>query len=135
MNKVVFTNGCFDLFHAGHLHILYHARKMGTELHVGLNSDKSIMAIKGPFRPIIPEGQRFEMVAACKYVDRVYLFDEPTPMRLIESIMPDIVVKGGDWKPQDVVGGNVAKVVTVPLLPGISTSDIIKQIKENSDVL
>ena len=119
MYKIVFTNGCFDLFHAGHLHVLYHAKKLGDELHVGINSDKSIMALKGPFRPIIPEDQRFEMIAACKYVDRVYLFDEPTPKRLIEMIMPDIVVKGGDYLPQDVVGAHVAKVVTVPLLPGI----------------
>jgi len=131
MPTIVFTNGCFDLFHAGHLKILYEAKKLGDELHVGINSDKSIMGLKGPFRPIIPEGQRFEIVAAIKYVDRVYLFDEPTPIHLIEEIMPDIVVKGGDYLPQDVVGGNVAKVVTIPLLPGISSTEIVKDIYEN----
>jgi rfaE bifunctional protein nucleotidyltransferase chain/domain len=130
-----FTNGCWDLFHAGHLHILYEAKKLCDKLHVGINSDKSIMALKGPFRPIIPEGQRFEIVASCKYVDRVYLFDEPTPIELIKKIMPDIVVKGGDYKPQDVVGAHIAKVVIVPLLPGISTSQIINQIIGDSDVL
>jgi len=126
------TNGCFDLFHAGHLHILYEAKKLCDYLHVGINSDKSIRAIKGKNRPIISQDQRFEMVASIKYVDRVYIFDEPTPERLIEEIMPDIVVKGGDWDPQDVVGGNVAKVVTVPLLPGISTSRIINQIQNGN---
>lgn len=132
---IAFTNGCFDLFHAGHLHVLSQAKKLCDELHVGINSDKSIMALKGPFRPIIPEDQRLEIVSACKYVDRVYLFDEPTPKRLIEMIMPDIVVKGGDYQPQDVVGAHIAKVVIVPLLPGISTTKIIKDILEDSDVL
>ena len=135
MYKIVFTNGCFDLFHVGHLHVLYEAKKLGDELHVGINSDESIMALKGPFRPIIPEHQRFEIIASIKYVDRVYLFDEPTPIRLIEKIMPDIVVKGGDWDPQDVVGAHIAKVVIVPPLPGISTTNIIRQIIENGDVL
>ena len=129
MPKIVFTNGCFDLFHAGHLKVLYEAKKMGDLLYVGINSDKSIMALKGPFRPIIPEGQRFEIVASIKYVDRVFLFDEPTPKELIEKIMPDIVVKGGDYDPQDVVGAHVAPVVTVPLLPGVSTSQILQTIK------
>ena len=135
MPKIVFTNGCFDLFHAGHLHILSEASKLGDLLYVGMNSDMSIISIKGPFRPIIPQDQRFEMLAACKYVDRVFMFDELTPQKLIEQIMPDIVVKGGDWKPQDVVGGNVAKVVTIPLLPGISTTNIIRQIIEDGDCL
>jgi rfaE bifunctional protein nucleotidyltransferase chain/domain len=125
----VFTNGCFDLLHAGHIKVLYEAKKLGDILHVGINSDSSIQAIKGKDRPIIPQDQRFEMVASIKYVDRVYIFDEPTPERLIEEIMPDIVVKGGDWEPHDVVGAHVAKVVTVPLLPGISTSRIINQIQ------
>lgn len=134
MPTIVFTNGCFDLFHAGHLHILSEAKRLGDELHVGINSDISIMTLKGPFRPIIPEGQRFEIVAACKYVDRVYLFDEPTPIKLIEQIMPDIVVKGGDWDPRNVVGRDVAKVVTIPLLPGISTTNIVKKIVEDYEL-
>lgn len=131
MPKIVFTNGCFDLFHAGHLHILSEAKKLGDLLYVGLNSDMSIIGLKGPFRPIIPEDQRFEIVSSIKYVDRVFLFDDPTPIKLIEEIMPDLVVKGGDYDPQDVVGAHVAKVVTVPLLPGISTSEIVKDVYEN----
>ncbi len=124
--KIVFTNGCFDLFHAGHVNLLYNAKKLGGLLYVGLNSDKSILQIKGPDRPIIPEDQRFEMLTACKYVDQVFLFDEPTPIKLIENIMPDIIVKGGDYKPQDVVGAHLAKVVIIPLLSNISTSTIIQ---------
>jgi D-beta-D-heptose 7-phosphate kinase/D-beta-D-heptose 1-phosphate adenosyltransferase len=133
--SIIFTNGVFDLFHNGHLQILYQAKKLGGELHVGINSDRSVKMLKGSKRPIISEDQRFEIIASCKYVDRVYLFDEPTPKELIEKIMPDIVVKGGDYKPQDVVGAHIAKVVIVPLLPGISTSQIIKQIVEDRDVL
>lgn len=126
--KIIFTNGCFDLFHNGHLQLLSGAEKLGGELHVGINSDESIRRLKGPNRPIIPQDQRFEILASIKYVDRVYIFDEPTPKELIEQIMPDIVVKGGDWDPEDVVGRHVAKVVTIPLLEGISTTNIIKKI-------
>lgn len=131
----VFTNGCFDLLHAGHIAVLSAAKKMGDLLYVGINSDKSISNLKGPFRPIIPEDQRFEIVSSIKYVDRVFLFDDPTPIRLIKEIMPDIVVKGGDWDPRDVVGADVAKVVTIPLLPGISTTKIIRQIIDDGDCL
>lgn len=132
MSKIIFTNGCFDLFHAGHLKILYEAKHLGGELHVGINSDKSVLSLnKDINRPIIPEGQRFEIVAAIKYVDRVYLFDEPTPIKLIERIMPDIIVKGGDYKPQEVVGAHMAEVVIIPLLPDISTSRIIYDIVQD----
>jgi len=127
-HKIVFTNGCFDLFHAGHLNLLYNAKKLGDELYVGLNTDRSILEIKGPDRPIIPEDQRFEIVAACRYVDRVFFFDEHTPKKLIERIMPDIIVKGGDWAPADVVGAHVAEVVIIPILPDISTSSIIQTV-------
>ena len=132
MPKIVFTNGCFDLFHAGHLKILYEAKKLGDELHVGINSDKSILCHldKGIDRPIYSQDDRFEIVASIKYVDRVYIFDEPTPIKLIESIMPDIIVKGGDYTPKDVVGNHLAKVIIVPLLPGHSTTSIIEQIRE-----
>ena len=127
--KIVFTNGCFDLFHAGHLKILYEAKKLGDELYVGINTDRSIHLLnKGHNRPIIPQDQRFEMVAACKYVDRTYFFDEETPKKLIERLMPDIIVKGGDYNAIDVVGAHIAEVVIVPLLPGISTSNIIQTI-------
>ena len=124
----IFTNGCYDLFHTGHLHVLKEAKKLGDELHVAINSDKSMRLIKGPLRPIIPEEQRYEIISSIKYVDYVYIFDDPTPIKLIESIMPDIIVKGGDWKPQDVVGGHLCKVVTIPLLGGISTTKIIEKI-------
>jgi len=130
--KIVFTNGCFDLFHAGHVNLLYNAKKLGDELYVGLNTDRSILEIKGPDRPIIPQDQRFEIVAACRYVDRVFFFDEPTPKNLIERLMPDIIVKGGDYDPLDVVGAHIAQVVIVPLLPGISTSNIIQTVIDES---
>jgi len=127
-HKIVFTNGCFDLFHAGHVNLLYNAKRLGDELYVGLNTDRSILEIKGPNRPIIPQDQRFEMVASCRYVDRVFFFDEPTPLKLIETIMPDIIVKGGDYRHADVVGSHLAKVVIMPLLPEISTSRIIQTV-------
>jgi len=126
--KIIFTNGCFDLFHAGHLEVLRYAKSLEGELHVGINSDESIKRLKGPNRPIISQAERFKIISAIQYVDRVYIFEEDTPQNLIESIMPDIVVKGGDWKLQDVVGGDVARVVTCPLLPGISTTKIIEKI-------
>lgn len=130
MNRsVIFTNGCFDLFHVGHLKLLYHAKMLGNELHVGINSDESIRKFKGLNRPIINQDQRFEIIASIKYVNRVYIFDEPTPIKLIEEIMPDVIVKGDDWKPEDVVGNHIAKVEIVPFLDGVSTSDIIEKIK------
>lgn len=126
---IAFTNGCWDCFHVGHLKVLYEAKKLCDELHVGINSDKSIRKLKGPNRPIIPEDQRFEIISAIRYVDRVYIFDEPTPKKLIEQILPDIIVKGGDYKPEDVVGAHIARVVIIPLLKNASTSSIIKKIK------
>ena len=131
--KVVFTNGCFDCFHAGHLKILYEAKQLGDELHVGINSDSSIKKLKGPTRPIINQDQRFEIIASIKYVDRVWIFDEPTPLNLIEAIVPDIIVKGGDWKKEDVVGNHIAKVVTVPLIDDISTTEIIRRLCRAND--
>lgn len=129
---MVFTNGCFDIFHAGHLKILYKAKQLGDTLHVGINSDKSIKKIKGKSRPIMSQDERFEIIASIKYVDRVYIFDEPTPIKLIESIMPDIIVKGGDWDPDEVVGREYAKVVTIPLISGVSTTKIIERIKNDN---
>lgn len=128
---IVFTNGCFDLFHAGHLNLLYQAKRLGDQLHVGINSDYSIRTYlnKGFDRPILSQDERFEIVASIKYVDRVYIFDEPTPKELIETIHPDIVVKGGDYTPEDVVGRHISKVVVVPLLKEYSTSKIVNQIR------
>lgn len=128
---IVFTNGCFDLFHAGHLHILKEARKFGNELIVGVNSDLSVKKLKGNSRPIIKEDQRLEIVSSIKYVTKAVLFDEETPLKLIEKLMPDIIVKGADYKAEDVVGSYLAKVVTVSLLPNISTTKIITRIKLN----
>ena len=126
----VFCNGCFDLFHSGHLKLLYQAKKLGDELHVGINSDDSIRRLKGSGRPIISQDERFEIVSSIKYVDKVYIFDEDTPERLIKEIRPDIIAKGGDWNPNEVVGRDIAKVVIIPLLPGISTSKIIEKIRK-----
>ena len=112
-----------------HLSILYGAKQLGDELHVGINSDESVKRLKGPNRPIIPQDQRFEIISAIKYVDRVYIFDEDTPKRLIEEIMPDIVVKGGDYSNRHIVGGDVAEVATIPLLSTISSTNIINKIK------
>ena len=116
------------MFHAGHLKILYEAKQLGNYLHVGINSDKSIRKLKGPLRPIINQDQRFEIVSSIKYVDRVYIFDEDTPIELIKQIKPDIIVKGGDWNDKYIVGSGYSKIVTIPLLPDISTSKIIQKI-------
>lgn len=129
-----FTNGCFDIIHAGHIKVLSEAKKICDELHVGINSDKSVRQLKGPSRPIIPERTRYEIIASIKYVDRVYLFDEETPIKLIEKIMPDIIVKGGDYNSNEVVGSHLAEVCIIPLIPGISTSTIIKKIKNNENL-
>lgn len=130
---IVFTNGCFDILHAGHVYYLREARSLGDILIVGLNSDRSIRMIKGDDRPIITQRDRAELLAALECVDYVVIFDEPTPLRLIESIRPDVLVKGGDWKEEDIVGrdvvvGNGGRVVRVPLRKGISTTAIIKRI-------
>lgn len=127
---MIFTNGCFDIFHAGHLHILKKAKELGGDLHVGINSDKSIKALKGPTRPIIPQEQRVEIISSIKYVDYVHLFDEETPIKLIERLQPDVIVKGGDWGIEEVIGKDLAIVVVVPLLSDISTSNIVKKIQE-----
>ncbi len=133
--RIVFTNGCFDILHAGHVYYLKEARSLGDILIVGLNSDSSIRKIKGDDRPIIPQMDRAELLAALGCVDYVVIFDEPTPLRLIESIKPDVLVKGDDWKEEDIVGrdivvGSGGKVVRIPLRKGISTTAIIRRIVE-----
>ena len=132
-NRIVFTNGCFDILHAGHVRYLSEARSHGDILVVGLNSDKSVKMIKGEKRPIIPEGQRAEVLAGLWCVDYVTLFHEPDPLRLIENLKPDILVKGADWAEDRIVGANVVcghggKVVRVRMVPGVSTSEIIQKI-------
>jgi rfaE bifunctional protein nucleotidyltransferase chain/domain len=131
--KIAFTNGCFDILHAGHVQYLREARKTGDLLILGLNSDISVRKIKGEKRPLVPQGERAEVVASLADVDFVTVFDEITPLRLIEYLQPDCLVKGGDWKEDAVVGGDLVrtwggKVVIVPLTEGISTTNIVDKI-------
>lgn len=132
--RIVFTNGCFDLLHPGHIRCLEQARSLGDSLMVGINSDDSLRAIKGTGRPLVPENERAEIVAALAAVDVVVIFAEPTPQQLIASVLPDVLVKGADWEPGEIVGraeveaaGGV--VTSLPLVPGYSTSGILARIR------
>lgn len=128
--KVVFTNGCFDIIHVGHVRYLAKANSIGDILVIGLNSDASVSRIK-PGRPITPEGQRAEVLSALESVDYVVLFNEETPYELIKEVRPDVLVKGADWKKEDIVGNDIVKEVrTIPFVEGISTSTIIKKIQK-----
>jgi len=128
--KIVFTNGCFDLIHIGHVRSLKEAKKLGDVLVVGLNSDRSVSLIK-PRRPIIPQEQRAEILASLDMIDYVSLFDAETPYELIKLIQPDVLVKGGDWQKEDVVGVDIAKEThSIPYIQGISTTEIIEKIKK-----
>ena len=131
---LVFTNGTFDLLHAGHTTYLNQARELGDVLIVGLNSDESIRAIKGDKRPIIREPYRSRMLAALECVDYVVLFDEDEPRNLISELLPDVLVKAEDWahyvSGRDVVEANGGRVVLAPLVPGLSSSGIIRRIRE-----
>ncbi len=127
--KVVFTNGCFDIIHAGHVRYLAGARNLGDILLIGLNSDTSVSSIK-PGRPLMPENQRAEVLSALESVDYVVLFNEETPYELIKELKPDVLVKGADWKKEDIVGNDIVKEVrTISFVEGISTSEIIKKIQ------
>jgi rfaE bifunctional protein nucleotidyltransferase chain/domain len=129
-NTIVFTNGCFDLVHPGHVAIFKQAKEKGDILVVGMNSDKSVKKIKGPNRPILNERARSLLVSAIRYVDYVVLFDEETPSQLIRAIRPDYLVKGGDWKTDEIVGRDlVKKVFRVKLIKTYSTTNIIKKIR------
>lgn len=133
--KVVFTNGCFDIIHAGHVRYLSKARSLGDVLVLGLNSDSSVRSIKGPLRPIVPEGERAEVLSALSCIDYIVLFGNPTPLKLIEAIKPDILAKGADWAAKDIVGGDVVKksggrIARVTLVKGKSTTNIIRRIIE-----
>ncbi len=131
--SVVFTNGVFDLLHPGHLRYLQRARQLGDALIVGINSDRSVRTIKGPDRPITPEQERAEVVAALASVDAVVIFDEDTPQRLIGTLQPDVLVKGADWAENAIVGRDVeargGKVVRVAIEPGYSTTAIVEKIQ------
>ena len=131
--KIVFTNGCFDIIHAGHVRYLKKARSLGDALVVGLNSDSSIRTIKGHLRPIVPEKERAEVLSALTCVDYIVLFNEATPIRLITAIKPDVLAKGADWASKEIVGADVVKsaggrVARIPLVKGKSTTNIIKKI-------
>ncbi len=135
--SLVFTNGCFDLLHIGHVRYLSEAKQLGDRLIVGLNSDDSVKKLeKGANRPLIPESQRAEVLAALECVDYVILFDEPDPLNLIKAIQPNVLVKGGDWEPDQIIGrdfveGRGGMVRSLPLVPDISTTAIIQGILAN----
>ncbi len=133
--KVVFTNGCFDLLHVGHVRLLYQAKQYGDILLVALNTDASVHKIKGPSRPVISEMERAELLASLEMVDYVTLFDEPTPKDIIDLVIPQVLVKGGDWGENAIVGRDTVeahggKVVRIPPWPGHSTSQVIQIIQE-----
>ena len=132
--SVVFTNGCFDLLHRGHVHVLREAKACGDLLITGVNSDKSVKKIKGPARPVVPESDRSELLASLEMVDYVVLFDEPDPYELISAIRPNVLVKGGDWSDAKIVGADLVeeaggRVVVIPYIKGFSTTEIIERIK------
>lgn len=133
--RIVFTNGCFDLLHVGHLRYLEKAKSLGHVLIVGLNSDRSVRNLKGPSRPILPEKERAEILSGLACVDYVTIFDEPTPLNLISRLRPDVLVKGGDWTKEEVVGREVVeklggKVRILPFVKGSSTTNLIQTILE-----
>jgi len=132
--RIVFTNGCFDLLHAGHARLLERARALGDVLIVGVNSDRSVRALKGPGRPIVRHRDRMRLLAALESVDYVTMFDEPTPARLIAQLAPDVLVKGADWDAGRIVGSDLVRrrggrVVRLPLVRGRSSSGLIRRIR------
>ena len=134
--KIVFTNGCFDLLHLGHIDYLSKAKDQGDVLIVGINTDRSVkMLDKGENRPVTDENARATIVAALHFVDAVVLFDEETPYELIKTVQPDVLVKGSDYRPEDIVGYDIVKkkggeIITIDFLPGYSTTGIVKKIRE-----
>lgn len=131
--KIVFSNGCFDIIHKGHIDYLAKAADLGKRMIIGLNTDNSVRNIKGESRPLQDETSRLTMLAALQFVDAVILFDEPTPYELIQAIQPDFLVKGKDYDAKDVVGYDIVKnkggdVVTIELTPGYSTTSVIEKI-------
>ena len=133
--KIVFTNGCFDLLHLGHIDYLARAASLGNKLIVGLNTDSSVSRIKGPSRPITDQHSRAGLLASLFFVDAVILFDESTPVNLISAILPDILVKGADYTVDQIVGADIVlanggEVSTIPFLEGYSTSSIESKIRE-----
>jgi len=137
--RIVFTNGVFDLLHRGHVEYLEEARALGDRLVVGVNSDGSARRLKGPSRPIVGERDRVALVAALACVDLALLFEDDTPLRLIEAVRPDVLVKGADYAPADIVGRELVearggRVTTIALREGLSTSEIVRRIKEGKGI-
>ena len=137
--SVVFTNGCFDLLHPGHVRCLEQARALGDVLVVAINSDVGVHRLKGAGRPILPQGERAEILAALACVDYVTIFDEPTPHEIIARVLPDVLVKGGDWGMDEIVGraeveAAGGRVISISLEPGYSTSEIIERIRKSKRV-
>ena len=126
--SLVFTNGCFDILHRGHIELLKFAKSCGKNLIVGLNSDASVKRLKGESRPIQCQEDRKAILESIRWVDRVIIFDDPTPINLIKDLEPDIIVKGGDYKPEDVVGNELAEVKIFELIDGLSTTKAIENI-------
>jgi D-beta-D-heptose 7-phosphate kinase/D-beta-D-heptose 1-phosphate adenosyltransferase len=132
--RVVLTHGCFDLLHSGHVTLLEKARALGDVLVVAINGDASVRALKGPGRPLLPEAERAELLRALEPVDRVVIYDEETPLAVVRALLPEVLVKGADWGPDDVVGSDVVEahggqVVRVELVPGRSTSAILERVR------
>jgi D-beta-D-heptose 7-phosphate kinase/D-beta-D-heptose 1-phosphate adenosyltransferase len=140
--KVVWTNGCFDLLHVGHVRNLQSARRLGQMLVVGLNSDASVRGLKGPGRPILPQQDRAEMLAALACVDHVLIFDDPDPIRILSRLQPDIHCKGAEYAPPhgkpipeaDVVASYGGRIEFLPLVPGISTTELVRRIRQTEDM-
>ncbi len=135
--RIVFTNGCFDVLHPGHIRSLEQARDFGDALIVGLNSDASVHQLKGAGRPVLPEQERAEILAALECVDGVVVFDDLTPREVISRLLPDVLVKGGDWAGDKIVGREEVeaaggRVVSAPVVPGYSTTDILRKIRETT---
>ncbi len=133
--RIVFTNGCFDLLHVGHVRYLEQAKSLGDVLDVGINGDRSVQDLKGPRRPILPVEERAEILSGLGCIDYITVFDEPTPFELISVLQPNVLVKGGDWTREKIVGGEVVEgaggeVVTIPFVEGSSTTNIIETILE-----
>jgi D-beta-D-heptose 7-phosphate kinase/D-beta-D-heptose 1-phosphate adenosyltransferase len=134
--KVVFTNGCFDLIHGGHIHLFRFAKSRGDVLIVALNTDASVRKIKGPSRPVFPLKERYEILSAIEHIDYLTSFSEETPQTIIAALLPDVLVKGGDWASDEIVGKKEVekaggKVVRAPYLKGHSSTDIIEKILKN----
>ena len=135
--RVVFTNGCFDLLHPGHIETLAKARNLGDALVVGVNSDRSVREMKGAGRPTVPERERAEVLAALECVDAVVIFDALTPREIVAALLPDVLVKGGDWASDRIIGREEVeaaggRVVSVPVLAGYSTSAMVEKIRKLS---